>query len=637
MKLVTAAVAVAALGVAATAATGATVSSKSTSSCPSDQTVMTSTWYGAASASNGTSYLCALEYHDGDMNLNALASHTFSQFVNVAYFPQYYCWNGTNSAIGFSHAEIFGSGSVTATNWDVTTNHHWGAGYLYTLGSGSVTGFTNGCSATSSQVWNYPPDLLRITAITASGLPDTTVPAGTAINVSVNVNPGSYAAGAPVVLQDNGVNVATSTLASDGTATIKWTPAQMGARTITVAWPGTSSTLGNITVPYTVNVSGGLGLAVSPNVSWDTGNDTAQALVTLDATPNSLPTSAMKVVLQDVATKTQLGSVAVTPAAGTSTLNVTAPFNYTQGQTYKLVAVVPTSQTTFAGVSYVTQVTGAVYTPAPYNPPPCKPGKPCAYSRENDLARSGGQQLAEKTAPRQATARGTGTRGRATPPAGLRPTVTGTASFRKSSRVTARSKALSISCPDGYFPLDVSAATPGPDTDFGISYGASGAKVTSPPGNVGYRMTAQAICRVEAATAVVTGPSALGTRGPDTLVTKVPSTVAFGGPGRDRIAVTGSRSVAWGGVGHDRVAVKGTDSVGDGGPGRDRLIALGSARSLLIGGRGPDMLVGGPGATYINAMDGSAGDRVRCRSAKNRVLADPGDILTGPCEVLAAP
>ena len=111
---------------------------------------MTSTWYGAASASNGTSYLCALEYHDGDMNLNALATHTFSQFVNVAYFPQYYCWNGTNSAIGFSHAEIFGSGSVTATNWDVTTNHHWGAGYLYTLGSGSVTGSGTPQPATGS-------------------------------------------------------------------------------------------------------------------------------------------------------------------------------------------------------------------------------------------------------------------------------------------------------------------------------------------------------------------------------------------------------------------------------------------------------------------------------------------------------
>ncbi|MBM3634813.1 MAG: DUF2613 family protein [Actinobacteria bacterium] len=54
---------------AATATAQNTTKSSSTNSCPSQQTVMTSDWYGS---SNG--YLCAQEYHDGNQSIDAGSS-----------------------------------------------------------------------------------------------------------------------------------------------------------------------------------------------------------------------------------------------------------------------------------------------------------------------------------------------------------------------------------------------------------------------------------------------------------------------------------------------------------------------------------------------------------------------------------
>ena len=42
-------------------------------------------------------------------------------------------------------------------------------------------------------------------------------------------------------------------------------------------------------------------------------------------------------------------------------------------------------------------------------------------------------------------------------------------------------------------------------------------------------------------------------------------------------------------------------------------------------------LIGSFGAGYLNAQDGRGGDVIVCRSAQTRVLADPGDVITGPC------
>ncbi|MGI9187975.1 MAG: hypothetical protein ACR2J9_10765, partial [Gaiellales bacterium] len=79
----------------------------------------------------------------------------------------------------------------------------------------------------------------------------------------------------------------------------------------------------------------------------------------------------------------------------------------------------------------------------------------------------------------------------------------------------------------------------------------------------------------------------------------------------------------------------GASSVGDGGPGNDRITATGSGRHLLVGGEGRDTLTGSSGPDFINAHDGRGGDIITCRSATTRVIADTGDIISGPCMQVA--
>ncbi len=347
-----AASALAALSGSATAQN--TTKSSSTNSCPSQQTVMTSDWYGSSKG-----YLCAQEYHDGNVSVDAGASDTFSTATNVNYFPQYYCWDSSDDKeFTYSHAEIFGSGSVTATNWG-TGSHVWGAGYLYTLGSGSVTGWTNGCYD-NSQVWQYPPDLLQITSITAKNLPDNgQSKAGVKYTINVTASPMQVTAGAQVVIQDNGVSVALATFDENGNAVdskgnlgISWIPAKMGARNIQAAWPGADGALGNITDAYTVNVAGGLAATVASPIV-DNGNGTATATVQLDSTPDPFPASGT-VVLIDATTQTGVGKAAlVAPASGTTT-SIPVTFKYTGGQSYNIIAQVQDPSSNVLAQSYVT-------------------------------------------------------------------------------------------------------------------------------------------------------------------------------------------------------------------------------------------------------------------------------------------
>jgi Ca2+-binding RTX toxin-like protein len=92
--------------------------------------------------------------------------------------------------------------------------------------------------------------------------------------------------------------------------------------------------------------------------------------------------------------------------------------------------------------------------------------------------------------------------------------------------------------------------------------------------------------------------------------------------------------VTWGGLGSDRIIVQGKDSAANGGPGRDRIAAQGTARTMVIGGAGRDVLIGGKAVTLINAQDGAGGDRIICRSSLNRVMLDAGDSTAGPCQVI---
>lgn len=331
---------------AATATAQNTTKSSSTNSCPSQQTVMTSDWYGS---SNG--YLCAQEYHAGNQSIDAGSSQTFSQDTNVAYFPQYYCWTSSDDKdVSYAHAEIFGSGSVTATNFG-SGSHVWGAGYLYTLGSGSVTGWTNGCYD-NAQVWQNPPNLLRISSITANNLPDNGASkAGASYSVKVSVTPASDAAGAQVALEDNGTAVAGGVLDSNGNATITWSPTIMGSRTIQVGWPGANGVLGNITDPYTVNVSGGVAVQVAQPVV--NGNGTATATVSVQTTPDPWPTGASVTIINAATKKAIATPVALTaPTDGSLSNSYDVTFQYTPGTRYTLVGQVLNSSNTGIGGSY---------------------------------------------------------------------------------------------------------------------------------------------------------------------------------------------------------------------------------------------------------------------------------------------
>ena len=820
MLVIGASLATAAL--AGSASAQSTSKSSNTNSCPSEQTVMTSDWYGATSTPNGT-YLCAQEYHRGDVKVGAGKTDTFTTATDVTYFPQYYCWDSSDDKeFTYAHAEIFGSGSVSAFNWG-TGSHVWGAGYLYTLGSGSVTGWTNGCYD-NSDVWKNKPNLLQITNITANGLPDNgTTKAGVPYSISVTVKPGSYASGASVVLQDSGVNVASSKFDQYGSASFTWTPAQMGSqRLIQVAWPGTSSILGNITDKYYVTVAGGMAATIQatgaktspPSFNADTGN--ASVTVAVESTPDPLPPSA-QVVLVDTSTGTKVANpVPVTPNSGSTTSGTAAiSFPFTNGKQYKFIAkVLDSSGTKTLGQSYVgvvqapptitatvptakvyastsagcqwikvpvnvtpTTATGTVsitdgsttgpavslsggaaspqycppstagtakfqvsyngdatfpagksatnsitlssgipstltitsvtnnnsnassatvkvstsgvpsgstitingakspvnttvsnnaatatvttqnstkygltaqYTPSiqsfvspkyNYTSPSTQPSSGAVNTGPVDMQRSARQSAMERggqaaTARRPgAKAAPSGTRG-VSRPGQLEPVDTGVRTVNRSAKITSSRRGITLTCPSGYYPLNASGGSSGPDTDFRVSFSGRSAKIVSPQANVGYRMSATALCRADDGVAMAAGALGFGTRGPDEFNANGPGRTVFAGPGPDRVTVSGSNSLAWGGMGADRILVGGRNSAGAGGPGRDRIVAMGRGRTLLWGGPGRDVLVGGLGSTLINAQDGQGGDRVLCRSSSNRVMLDAGDRTKGPCTVV---
>ncbi len=810
-----AALAVLAAGAGAAAAQSTTVSS-STGSCPSQQSVMTTT---SAQGTNG--YICAQEYHDGDRSIGPLATQTFSQDTNVAYFPMYYCWDSSDDKdFTYAHAEIFGSGSVSATNWG-TGSHVWGAGYLYTLGATSVSGWSAGCNDSAS-VWSPAPSILTLSSITASGLPNNGASvAGQPYQLSVHVDPANKAAGYNAAVQDNGVTVGGAVMDSNGNATITWTPALMGSRTIQVVWPGMSSAVGNRTDAYTVNVSGGTSLAISPTVSYSPTTGLATATVTMNTAPNPIASS-VPMVLKDVSTSppTTLGSTSSFVAGSTTSTsgNATISFPVTLGKSYKLMAFVganassnppiaagqsyaltyaapkaTTTSTTFPSSSNTIYVgsksgyTGGCATVAlptsvsassatgtvtasgsgstsrtlsngsatPGWCPPSSPGTYSAnvtYSGDNANAASisasgsikvvsGGPTNVTSLAPsavsysgnnanmkttvtvsgwsgsgttqmidgKSGQVFGTGTLsgGSGTlnftipmytkynltalfipngsvqsfpapafnnyeyfPPGALERTPrrvsheaagasetarrgresrggkakrtttvgvqTGTQSIGSSRRVTSRSRSITLSCPKGTYVLHADGASGGPATRLGVSTSGRKVTITSPASNVGARMSAQAFCRQDNMGMMIVGYKAYGTRGPDLIRSGVKSGLAFAGPGPDRVALTGAGSMTWGGPGSDRIIVQGKDSSSHGGPGRDRIVAKGTARTMVIGGPGRDVLIGGKAVTHINAQDGNPGDRIICRSSKNVVMLDVGDITSGPCQVVGA-
>lgn len=158
-----------------------------------------------------------------------------------------------------------------------------------------------------------------------------------------------------------------------------------------------------------------------------------------------------------------------------------------------------------------------------------------------------------------------------------------------------------------------------------------GLAVNPPVDLAGTEVSTQLLCRAANAAVACTAHRCLGTRRADVMESPAIQSVVFGGFGADRITISTSDSVGFGGPGNDTLLVTAADSAASGGLGDDRVEATTAGNALIVGGPGRDVLIGGSGVTLINAMDGAGGDRVTCNSAQNRVIADDGDILTGPC------
>jgi hypothetical protein len=198
-----------------------------------------------------------------------------------------------------------------------------------------------------------------------------------------------------------------------------------------------------------------------------------------------------------------------------------------------------------------------------------------------------------------------------------------------------------LRCPEGTAPIFVEGAlVAAPGDDFTELDGVpdplpvihpAGAFVPARPEFAAVRAALQITCRSLGESLLQVDDKIYGTERADKVSDDRPNTHAFLGFGDDHMRSTGDLAVILAGPGRDVVTASGASSVVRGGPGDDTLIAAG-ADILLIGGIGRDVLIGAPNATtIINARDGQPGDLVLCRSPKNRVFADPGDIVIGAC------
>lgn len=143
----------------------------------------------------------------------------------------------------------------------------------------------------------------------------------------------------------------------------------------------------------------------------------------------------------------------------------------------------------------------------------------------------------------------------------------------------------------------------------------------------------QVVCRSVHAPVSYEDHLARGSVAADVMAALSDDFIITGGFGADELSSQFSNSILSGGFGSDSITLTGDASQADGGPGDDQLSASGSG-DLLVGGLGKDILRGSSKATRINALDGSGADVVFCGSARNRVVADAGDRIIGPCRVL---
>lgn len=143
----------------------------------------------------------------------------------------------------------------------------------------------------------------------------------------------------------------------------------------------------------------------------------------------------------------------------------------------------------------------------------------------------------------------------------------------------------------------------------------------------------QVSCRPARAEMAIEGRVGQGSARADSMSAVEAGSVFTGGPGDDMMSVLAARSALDGGLGADWLIIKAVGGQAAGGPGGDRLEADGGG-AILDGGAGLDDFRAGKGLVFINARDGRGGDTVTCTSPQNKVMADRGDILRGPCTVI---
>lgn len=115
-----------------------------------------------------------------------------------------------------------------------------------------------------------------------------------------------------------------------------------------------------------------------------------------------------------------------------------------------------------------------------------------------------------------------------------------------------------------------------------------------------------------------------GTPGPDVINGRGGDDKIFGGGGADKLNGGKGDDVIAGDAGNDRIS---------GGPGDDTLLG-GAGNDRISGGAGSDQVFGGAGNDIISVRDGEV-DTVHCGAGRDRVIADPDDVVGKDCEVVS--
>ena len=195
-------------------------------------------------------------------------------------------------------------------------------------------------------------------------------------------------------------------------------------------------------------------------------------------------------------------------------------------------------------------------------------------------------------------------------------------------------------CIKGYKPLYVQAdgenqVVSEDDVSIIKEKGLFGAQVRLPHDRANTEVRLQVVCRESNLGVSQLDRLLRGTPRADRVASDLDDEVLFTGMGDDEVDLNHPGAVALTGPGNDRVRLNADNTVANGSLGNDRIEVISGNNTLIIGGPGRDILIGGFGPTRINARDGKPGDKIVCRSPENRVMLDVGDKTQGPCTLVS--